>query len=271
MNIFNDNNYHFFLSISDNNILELPSLENENKTNNTFSLDELINKSHYNDVFSSFKNEENISFLEQNNLYFNQNQNINDTKNKMIKFNVIKKTKRNINSKRNHNRNSCDNLSKKIQVHYLSFLVSFINDILKNLDIKDKFFSLNYTFKRNVNKDFVDSLKKKNIGEILCNKISKKYKKYEYSNTLVYNKVKQNEVMNKILSLNYMSLFSVYFKSSKLINLKEYGFDKDIILSNKVKMYKDIFQKYYNNKEYIYIVNQYIIKNFIPNLLFITE
>ena len=41
-----------------------------------------------------------------------------------------------------------------------------------------------------------------------------------------------------------MNLFKkIYHKSSKRINLKEYGYDKEIILSNDVKMYKDLLLK----------------------------
>ena len=38
-----------------------------------------------------------------------------------------------------HDRNRTDNLLRKIQVHYLSFIVSYVNDILKNLNIKKNF------------------------------------------------------------------------------------------------------------------------------------
>jgi hypothetical protein len=46
--------------------------------------------------------------------------------------------------KKNHDRFSDDNILRKIQVHYLSFIISFINDILKSLGFKEKFLNLNY-------------------------------------------------------------------------------------------------------------------------------
>ena len=41
-----------------------------------------------------------------------------------------------------HDINSTDNIQRKIQVHYLSFIISFLNDILKKLKYKQKFFKL---------------------------------------------------------------------------------------------------------------------------------
>ena len=124
--------------------------------------------------------------------------NLGDTKNEKTKIFLIneennstqltkKKTKRgrertikgneNKNKKEKiHDKNTSDNLIRKIQVHYLSFIVSFLNDILKNLNYKTKFLNLNYEFKMNIKKDFVESLKKKTIGEIISNEISNKYK-----------------------------------------------------------------------------------------------
>ena len=116
-----------------------------------------------------------------------------------------------------HDKNTSDNLIRKIQVHYLSFIVSFLNDILKNLNYKTKFLNLNYEFKMNIKKDFVESLKKKTIGEIISNEISIKYKGKEKNfNKNLYEKIKDNEVLNKIFEDNYIKLFkNIYYKSKK--------------------------------------------------------
>ena len=95
-----------------------------------------------------------------------------------------------------HGKNQTDNLLRKIQVHYFSFIVSFLNNILRTLKYKRKFLKLNYEYKSNINKNFIDSLKEKTIGQIICNKISNKYKE-ENSNILLYDKIKRNTIMKK--------------------------------------------------------------------------
>ena len=157
-----------------------------------------------------------------------------------------------------HDKNTIDNVLRKIQGHYISFIVLYINDILKNLDYKEQFYKLDYIFKRNIKKEFIDSLKMKNIGEILCNKISHKYKKDEKTNRYIFDKIikkksEVNKVLFKILSENYLEVFwKIYYKNCKVVNLKEYGLDKEILLSDKVKNYKDLLKENEDdiNKEY---------------------
>jgi len=38
-------------------------------------------------------------------------------------------------------------------------------------------------------------------------------------------------------------MFEIYYESNKIISLEEYGINKEIILTNKVKMYNDLLQK----------------------------
>ena len=166
-----------------------------------------------------------------------------------------------------HNKFSTDNLLRKIQVHYLSFIISFLNEILEQLNFKQKFFKLDYVFKKNVNMKFVESLKQKNLGEIICNKISSKYKKdNENANIKIYEEIKNNEVLNNILSENYLKFFKkIYYKNNRNINLKEYGLDKDILLSKKVKLFEDLFKGNNasdNDKEYQNKINECAIQNY---------
>ena len=142
------------------------------------------------------------SFLEENeeskeNLYFIQSsesnkKNKNNKKDRELKFKIIKQTKSSefLNKKRRrgrikrvknsskekkekiHDKYTSDNLLRKVQVHYLTFIVKYLNDILKNLNYNQKFLNLDYDFKKNVKKEFVAKLKTKTIGEIISNKIS---------------------------------------------------------------------------------------------------
>lgn len=173
-----------------------------------------------------------------------------------------------------HDKFSTDNLLRKIQVHYLTFIVNFLNDILSKMKFEQRFFKLDYGIKKNVNKKYVESLKNQSIAEIICNKISVKYRKQdEYANIKVYEIIKENEVLNRILSENYLKLFKkIYFKSNNTINLKEYGLDENIVLSKQVKMFKDLLKDNEAldiNKEYIKNIKECAVQNFIPDSIFL--
>lgn len=166
-----------------------------------------------------------------------------------------------------HDKNKSDNLLRKVQVHYISFIVQFLNEMIKILKYKQEFLKLNYKFKMNIKKVFVNSLKTKTIGEIICNPISIKYKKDLNYNKYVYEQLKKDKVLNKIFSENYSLFFKkFYYKSERIINLREYGLNEKLILSNEVKMYKDLIK----NKEYVHkkYISNCVNHHFFPGSLF---
>ena len=172
-------------------------------------------------------------------------------------------------NRRIHDNNQSDNLLRKIQVHFLSFLVSYLNDILKSLNYVYRFHKLDYSFKKNIKKEFIESLKKKTIGEIICNKISKKYVHLnENSNKLLIKKLEEKNVFKNILNQNYLKLMKFYFKSNATINLKQYGIDKIIVLSNKVKMFKDLLTKLENDENHKGRIKERILQNFKEESIF---
>ena len=173
-----------------------------------------------------------------------------------------------------HDKNKEDNILRKIQVHYMSFIIIFLNEILQFLNIDKKFYKIDYEFKKNVSKKFVKSLKRKTLGDIISNKISPKYRNLNVNiNVNTCEEIKKNEVMKKILAQNYLNFFKkIYYQSNKYINLKEYGLNKNLILSEKVKMYNDLLKsietfdiKYKKN------IDQCIYNNFLKNNLFFLE
>jgi len=184
-----------------------------------------------------------------------QEQEQNLTKKKRGRSRKVKNSQ-DLNSKlKIHDKHSMDNLLRKIQVHYLSFIISYINDILKELNYKEQFLKIDYNFKKTINKDFMENLKTKKISDIVCIDISSKYKKDKNVNRNIYEKIKGYEIINNILNLNYLAPFDIYYKSKKNINLEDYGLDKEIILSAKTKMYKDLLKESINNKDKDYIEN----------------
>jgi hypothetical protein len=176
-----------------------------------------------------------------------------------------------------HDKFSIDNTLRKIQVHYISCIISTSNDILKAFNYQERFYKLDYNFKKTVNKDYFESLKKKKLIEIICNNISKKYKdKGENLNHKIYEKIKENTVLKNFFDENYITFFrDFYFKGDKIINLKKYGLDKVITLSKYVKIFKDLIRDNKNNVEnsekYIENLNLCVYQNYIPENKFLTN
>ena len=204
-------------------------------------------------------------------MYISSKENLVEKKGMLINKKRGRKRKK-INKFKIHDKNSSDNLLRKIQVHYISFIISFINEILKNLNYKQRFLKLDYKFKRNVKKEFVESLKTKNIGDIICNEISDKYVKNKNNkniNITIYNQVKNDEILKKIFSENYLVLFrKYYYKNTNVINLSEYGKNIIIFLSNKVKTINDLIKENESDsmKENKNNINNFIKKHFFPSI-----
>ena len=188
------------------------------------------------------------------------------------KKDIFKKKIVNNEQMRFHNRNSIDNIIRKVQVHFISFIVSFLNEILLYLDIPYQFLKLDYKFKSKTNKKFVDSLKDKSIKDIISNQISDKYKgKNKLYNQNICNYIIGNNVMKAILEDNYSNLFyKIYYKSNKIIDLQEYGLNEKITLSEKVEMYQDLIKRCKNldvNDIHSTNINNYVVNHFLSNTL----
>ena len=169
------------------------------------------------------------------------------------------------NKSQTHDKYWMDNMLRKIQNHFLSFIIFFINDILEALNYKQRFLKLDQTFKINIKKDFVESLKKKTIAEIIDNKISTKYKK-KIDNKKIYEELKDKEDLKVLFKENYLVLFkNIYYENKKIINLKKYGIEKEIKLSKEVKFYEDLLKKeaFNEDNEYIRNINECINLNFL--------
>lgn len=285
-----NNNQNFDLpSLSNefNNLVEINSLDgnSSNSANESLiGLKLLLNehRSFDNELFSIFH------FKKADNDITNTEERISNEENSVLaemrqKFFVENKKRGRKNKKEGkkiHDKNTIDNLLRKVQVHYLSFIIKFLNTILLILNKKNiRFKKLDYKFKQNVRKDFVDILKKSNIGEIISSKISGKYKKEKNDNfnENLLKKYKEDRILNKIFSENYLILFrKIYYKSQKKINLKEYGLDigEGIKLSDDVKMYKDLLKDKKGNElneEYKSNLNKCIFQHFFSNSFFKTS
>ena len=179
-----------------------------------------------------------------------------------------------LNKNKIHDKFSFDNLLRKIKNHSLSVIVPFLNVILIVLDIKGEFFQLSYEFKKKIKNNYFCELKKKTLGEIICNKISPKYKHDENENIILYKKLQNHEVLKNIFKMEYITFFKRYYmESKKCINLKVFGLEKEIILPEKCKMYNDLIESIKksndeDNENYIKSIEKCIDKNYISKKLF---
>ena len=195
------------------------------------------------------------------------------------KNNTSKKIK-----KKRHGPADFDNIQRKIQVHFITFLIKLANDIIKTIlgnKVKYHFRDIKYGIKKIVNHDYVEYLKKVNYSEILQMVISPKNKKYdENSNKNLYKKlIEESDLFKKIFDKEYLYIMQKYYLELKG-NETEIDFDGiKIKLSNKTKPFPHLLQKnesekdkfnnvvkdvYFSNVNYL-IEKKFVTKKFIIN------
>ena len=166
-----------------------------------------------------------------------------------------------------------DNVSTKIQRHFLNFIIALLNNIFPLFNYNKKLFKLDNDFKKNIKKDKVESLKDKTIGDIISYKISEKYRTINdkaEANKKIYEEIKDIPVLNKILSENYLVFFKkFYYNSYSYINLKDYDLDENIIFTKDVKNFKHLLKE--NEKrgsQYIRSIKRHVLKNYFSGSIF---
>ena len=167
--------------------------------------------------------------------------------------------------KRVHSASDDDNVLRKIQVHFLSFVVHFTNDVIRTL-VEDKnaplFKNLDYKIKKIVKHKVVEDFKSKTIGEILKSRISPKMKTHDaFVNGNIYEEIcNKYPLMKEFLQTEYINLFKEYY------NNKDRKFEvsgKIIQLSSKTKTYNDLVLKNYQYKEKIkYVTINYFLNSY---------
>lgn len=201
--------------------------------------------------------------------------------NKKKYFKIIKEKRNKVGRKKTnyhrkngktHSKYDFDNIIRKVQVHFHNFIISFVNEILKSFGIKKKFLNTDYTIKKNVKKANVDSLKSKEIGKILCENLSTKYRK-QYTldkdkNKKLYLEVIEHDSIRKLLSETYINIFrNFYYKNKR--DLNEYNLK--IKLSNKIKTYQDFLTKLSKDGEYIEKIKKIVERCYLPKKIFHSE
>ena len=164
---------------------------------------------------------------------------------------IKEKTKK---SKKCHSSDDFDNIQRKIQVSFISFLVRFANDLLKNIfgqKTKFHFKDVDYELKKIVNHKYIEFLKKSNYSDIMKMKISPKNKRFsKFENKETLNKVcNYSPFLKKFFGNNYLYIFQKYYCT--IINNKEEvdidGFK--VTLSPKTKTLYNLLIKNESNKK----------------------
>ena len=157
-------------------------------------------------------------------------------------------------NKKCHRSDDFDNIQRKIQVSFISFLISLANDLLKNIfgqKTKFHFKDIDYELKKIINHKYIESLKKIRYSDIMKMRISPKNKKFEkYENKETLNKVcKYSPFLKNFFRNNYLYIFQKYYCT--IINNKNEidleGFK--VILSPKTKTLYNLLIKNESIKE----------------------
>ena len=253
-NIFKNFNSINYFGISPKTIID--NNLNNVQTQNSFQIPYQIKSNNKNNIIINDSDEitSNSEFKESNNL---KKENINYNKNESSSnvFKLILKKKRgrfvsNINNekrqKRTHSATDYDNILRKVQVHYLTFIINLNNEILANFFPENKelrFQNLSYDIKKNVKHSYVENLKNLKLGEILRLKASSKFKKYNLDtiNIDIYSKVcALNPFFKDFYQINYLDFFNEYY----IQDTRTFIFDgKEITFSEKTKFFNDLLKK----------------------------
>jgi len=138
-----------------------------------------------------------------------------------------------------------DNILTKIQVHFLKFLIYFLNDCLFDNYKKNKICFKKFAHKvtSKVSSNHFNKMKNSTIYEILTETpLSKKYKDNKNTNIELADDLNQIDWFHKLFGLKFIELFYVYYNERKQLQ-KIFLFDREILLSNNTKSYYFLLEK----------------------------
>lgn len=158
------------------------------------------------------------------------------------------------NTRHKHSALDDDNILRKIQVHFFTFLVSFTNDYidaitsnLNNTKNKLHFKQIDYNIKKTINHESIEKMKLSNIGQILQSRASPKNKTCEDNiNKIIYESLckqfpdlKEN-YFNKLFKEFFIEYY--YKKNDNPLIINGYK----VYLSDKTNTFNKLLQKNIN-------------------------
>lgn len=127
--------------------------------------------------------------------------------------------------KKEHSKFEKDNIMRKLNIHFISFIVKYVNFNIQKLISKHQplFINLSYEFKKKINNTTFAELKNMNLGEILRNEGSWKNKRnliYERDyNEKIFKSVYKTSLKD-LLDTNYIQFYREVYSSSSFVDKK---------------------------------------------------
>ena len=204
---------------------------------------------------------------------------INNLINKKLKNNTPNcsenpnKKEKNLKKKENikikvHTATDDDNILRKIQVHFMSFIVNYTNDVIDfliNDDNKPHFNHLDYRLKKIVKHSYVEELKEKSIGDILRFDITPKMKKRNKTDNkhICEEIIKRYPSFQKFFEKNYLTLFKEYYYTNEKNTFEFNGHIIPLSEKTKTKTFSNLIKRYNSYKEkIIYVSVNYYLNNY---------
>ena len=227
---------------------------NNNLYANALYLFNIFNSVDFKINLNEFSVQPNLHLQKENNLLANNG----IIENKMnFSENIPKRGRKRLkmeNKKAIHGSNNFDNIQRKIQVHFLSFLINFCNDALKTeyTQFRHTFKQINYKSKTTVNFNHTSFLKKSSIKDLLNLEISEKYSAYnKFENKKLLDKIiLKSKWLNDLFEMNYLKLFDYYYNKEEPL-YKIIFENKEILLSSKTKSFYYLLEKNQDLKQEI--------------------
>lgn len=151
-------------------------------------------------------------------------------------------------NKQIHSSMAFDNIQRKIQTHYLTFLVNFSNDFVNSfLGYKNKCFfkQIKYTIKREINYNSVKKLKEGTFADFLKMDITSRYENINknFNRQNLDNLYENYPQLKEIFELNFLEIFQkYYFNEGKPLKEIFIG-NKKIEISSKIENYCNLKKK----------------------------
>ena len=151
-----------------------------------------------------------------------------------------------------HTKAAFDNIITKVQVHFMSFIIFFLNECVSNLSTykKIEFLIFAHELKSNSTNKLLQVIKNYKLKDLLEKwNISKKNKKYDKDiNKTNLKKLRKEPLFEDIFRMEYLELFSLYYNDEQ--PLEEISINsKQVKLSDKSKSFYGLLKNNEDLKE----------------------